>query len=222
MIAGGLSLLFPDLWRKPLPNTLSDVENRTSNHHHHHQYRSHHNVGKIDSSFHGVKSLNPNYLKASCDAGPIDVVDAKTEAKAIHEAEEAEMMGYIESGAIGGGGGGEMGCLETVHGYATEIHQNGTTAMGRSSIVLSETQGSQLTEMDDMMVGNGNWHLFSPTDDPHHQHHQRQMIVEANRSFRDLQVFPKSSNGSILPDSSMVQSLLVVENSVQNVSESKL
>ena len=26
MIAGGLSLLFPNLWRKPLPNTLSEME----------------------------------------------------------------------------------------------------------------------------------------------------------------------------------------------------
>ncbi|XP_015791425.1 uncharacterized protein LOC107368126 [Tetranychus urticae] len=265
MIAGGLSLLFPDFWRKPLPNTLSDVENRSS---------PQTTISRSSiSGFRQIKSINSNYMKNSCDIGICGPIDPKTEAKLIMQQNlnqenqlqqhqfpppdcyyEDELGLPIENQLTCDNYNLNMRPSNVINSQL--INPDSERMNPRSSMVISEAQSSQITEIDDMFVDNGNWHLFSPSynhqnqqpiniinhypvQQQSQQQHQQQQLssnhllhnrntIETNRSFRDLQIFPNSGTlncnnviGSAIDDDE-TSAVVIIENSVSKVSETKL
>ncbi|XP_053210224.1 organic cation transporter protein-like [Panonychus citri] len=256
MIAGGLSLLFPDFWRKPLPNTLSDVENRSSP-------QTTISRSSISDGFRQIKSLNSQYIKSPCEIDLCTSMDPKTEAKLIlaqnlNQQQQIQQLPLTQSDCYYDDG---LTTNHLTYGGIIDVNYDNSSTINRpmmhpdidrincirDSIVLSETQGSQLTELDDMVVDNGNWHLFSPSDN--HLYlpsstsgqltsnligHNRNGIVETNRSFRDLQIFSNNgqtnqhhSNHTNQQNRSTVDedensAVIIIENSVAQVSETKL
>uniref|UniRef100_T1L5K9 Uncharacterized protein n=1 Tax=Tetranychus urticae TaxID=32264 RepID=T1L5K9_TETUR len=213
MIAGGLSLLFPDFWRKPLPNTLSDVENRSS---------PQTTISRSSiSGFRQIKSINSNYMKNSCDIGICGPIDPKTEAKLIMQQNlnqenqlqqhqfpppdcyyEDELGLPIENQLTCDNYNLNMRPSNVINSQL--INPDSERMNPRSSMVISEAQSSQITEIDDINT------------------------IETNRSFRDLQIFPNSGTlncnnviGSAIDDDE-TSAVVIIENSVSKVSETKL
>lgn len=179
MIGGGLSLLFPNCWRRPLPNTLTDVENKND--------LNYPKKGPISNSMRGMPGYTSNFLKSDPGDGayPLDM-NEKTDAKALqHEMDLCYREPNPEASE-----------------FVTEI-ANGT--LGRSSAVFGLNPMAHISELETFM-GTANWHL---------QHRQ---IMESNRSLRDFQLYPKTSQ---VPTTSP-STVLVVENTVQKVAETNL
>ncbi|XP_074602074.1 organic cation transporter protein-like [Brevipalpus obovatus] len=162
MIAGGLSLLFPNCWRKALPNTLSDIEN--------------HDMGSsaassikkgprpVGNSFQDLRGFNSNYVKTDPGDGAYPPGNL-TEKKIPQNLQEDMDLCYQEQSI----------------GRPSELNSetNGSVMVERVPSVFSLNPVPGISELESA-IGTANWHL---------QHRQ---MVESNRSLRDFQMFPKS------------------------------
>lgn len=73
MIAGGLSLLFPDCWRKALPSTMMDIDCKSDD------------LINKEPYISGVGNLSNSFMKKDPGEGYLLEVNDKTSAKALHD-----------------------------------------------------------------------------------------------------------------------------------------
>jgi hypothetical protein len=170
VIAGGLSLLFPSVWRKPLPNSLEEAENKKLI-----------PIKERYPSFRDLKgtafdSLPPG--NGSIGTGNVYTLSpsyGKTEPKF------EEMDHHSESGSN----------YYPVNGNQEPVIGGNV----RPTALYNDDTESRLSDLEDE-IQNGNWKLYGPQEGHPQSQSQLPSAVDStgadgNRSLRDMHVFSK-------------------------------
>lgn len=198
-MAGGLSLLFPTCYRKPLPNTIEEAENkRLPPHSLKHRYPSFRDLknGKISSIAVTVNGINGNVYTI-----PPNNYD-KTQVKIADQSD-------INQNAINH-------CSSNIYehnrlaNYAIHRHEsNGSIGM-RPATVYNDDADSRLSDLEEELNDRNNWRLYSHdySTCPNNQLPLRQIDShDVNRSLRDMHVFTRPVGSTLQHNNSNGQNI---------------
>ncbi|RWS27600.1 organic anion transporter-like protein [Leptotrombidium deliense] len=170
VIAGALSLLFPNCWRKPLPNNLEEAENRR--------------LIPVKERYPSFRQLKNGKVVTLVSSAPltqsnvytIDPVSEKTDVKLK-----------------------EAYCQQSGQNYS-QRQQSGQTQRAEQAIGSSRPSGlyddndSKLSDLEEFT--HSNWRLYSNEMQPQPVY-KTSDSRDVNRSFRDLHVFPRPKESQV-------------------------
>lgn len=196
MVAGGLSLLFPTCYRKPLPNTIEEAENKRliPLKQRYPSFRDLKN-GKISSMTITANGLPNGINNSNVYTIPPTHYD-KTQVKLAEQQEDLNNQnGFVENGNIY-----DQRFNKIIQ--RNDVSGNGSVAL-RPATFYNDDEESRLSDLEEELNetnSNNNWRLYSheyilhpnsSSSQVQLRHNSINDSYDVNRSLRDLHVFSR-------------------------------